>query len=139
MRTYGFAIVAALCLMAIAPAQKSLCNLPLCVFSQSFVSSPQFAWKDICKQQLGTVPNTWNKAKVTDVGTETTLPQDAHRLRVKFRSGDWLVTTVAPKGHKLRIGEDVEVKQDGSLLSIRRRIDTFRIQITCVQRLVFVE
>jgi hypothetical protein len=139
VRTYGFAVVAALCLVAIAPAQESVCNLPLCVFSQSFVSSPQFAWEDICKQQLGRVPNTWNNAKVTDVGAETTLPQDAHRLRVKFRSGDWLVTAVAPKGHKFRVGEDVEVKQDGSLLSIRRRSDAFRIRITCVHRLDFVE
>src|SRR4029077_19479057 len=125
--------------MAIAPAQESVCNLPLCVCSQSFASSPQFAWEDICKQQLGTVPNTWNKAKVTDVGTETTMPQDAHRLRVKFRSGDWLLPTFAPKGHNLRVGEDVEVKQDGSLLGIRRRSDMFRIRITCVHRLVFVE
>jgi hypothetical protein len=135
--------------MAIAPAQESVCNLPLCVFSQSFVSSPQFEWEDICKQQLGEVSNAWNKAKVTDVGKETTLPQDAHRLRVKFRSGDWLVTAVAPKGHKLRVeedvevkqdvGEDVEVKQDESLLSIRRPSDTFRIRITCVHRFVFVE
>jgi hypothetical protein len=139
VRTYGFAVVSALCLMAIAPAQESVGNLPLCVFSQPSVSSPQFAWEDICKQQLGEVPNTWNKAKVTDVGKETTLPQDAHRLRVKFRSGDWLVTAVAPKGHELRVGEDVEVKQDGSLLSIRRRSDTFRIRITYVHRLVFVE
>ena len=139
VRTYSFAVIAAICLVAIAPAQESLCNLPSCVFSQSLVSSPQSAWKDSCKQQLGEVPNTWNKAQVADVGKETALPQDAHGLRVKFQSGYWVVTAVAPKGHELRIGEDVEVKQDGSMLSIRRRSDTFRIRITCVRHVVFVE
>jgi hypothetical protein len=139
VRTHGLAVVVATCLVAIAPAQESVCNLPLRVFSQSSVSAPQFAWEHICKQQLGTIPNTWNEAKVTTVGTETTLPQDAHRPRVKFRSGEWIVTAVAPKDHKLRVGEDVEVKQDGSLLSIRRKSDTFRIQTTCIQRIVFVQ
>jgi hypothetical protein len=139
VRTLGFVAVAAACLVASAPGQESVCNLPLCVFSQSSVSSPQFAWEDICGQQLGEVPNAWNKAKVTSVGTETTLPQDAHRLRVKFQSGDWIVTAVAPRGHKLRVGEDAEVTQEGSLLSIRRRSDTFRVRITCVRRPVFIQ
>ena len=139
VRTYGLAVVVATSLVAIASPQESVCNLPLCVFSQSSVSAPQFASEEVCKQQLGTIPDTWNQAKVTSVGTETTLPRDAHRLRVKFRSGDWVVTAVAPKDHKLRIGENVEVKQDGSLLSIRNRRDTFRIQTTCIQRIVFVQ
>jgi hypothetical protein len=140
LRTYGLAVAVAICLVAIAPAQESVCNLPLCVFSQtSAPAAPQFAWEDLCNQQLGTIPNTWNQARVTSVGTETTLPQDAHKLRVKFRSGEWIVTAVAPKDHKLRVGEDVEVKQDGTALSIRRRGHTFRIQITCVRRPVFVE
>jgi hypothetical protein len=139
VRTQGFAAVVATCLVTIAAAQESVCNLPLCVFSRSSVPSPPFAWEDICKQQLGKVPNAWYKAKVTSVGTETTLPQDAQRLRVKFRSADWIVTAVAPKGRKLLVGENVEVKQDGSLLSIRSRTDTFRVQITCVHQLVFVQ
>jgi len=139
MRTHGLAVAVATCLVAIASAQENVCNLPLCFFSQSSVSAPQFAWEDICKQQLGTIPNTWNEAKVTSIGTETTLPQDAHKLRVKFRSGDLLVTAVVPKGHKLRVGENVEVNQNGSVLSVRRMGHTFRIQITCVHRLVFVQ
>jgi hypothetical protein len=139
LRTHGLAAVVATCLVAIAPAQESVCNLPLCVFSQSSASAPQFAWEDICKQQLGTVPNTWNEAKVTSVGAETKLPQDARRLRVKFQSGEWIVTAVASKDDELRGGENVEVKQNGSALSIRRRGQTLRIQITCVHRLVFVE
>jgi hypothetical protein len=139
VRTHGFVAVVAACLAATAAAQESVRSLPLGVFSQSSVPSPQVPWNDICKQPLGEVPDTWNKAKVTDVGTETKLPQDAQKLRVKFKSGAWIVTAIAPKGNKLRAGEDVELKQDGSQLSVRRRTDTFRIRITCVRRPVFLE
>jgi hypothetical protein len=139
VRARGFAVAVAICLAAVASAQENVCNLPLCLFSQRSVSAPQFAWEDICKQQLGMIPNTWNEAKVTSVGRETTLPQDAQRLRVKFRSGEWIVTAVAPRDHKLRVGENVEVKQDGSVLDIRRSGHAFRTQTTCIQRIVFVQ
>ena len=99
MRTHGFVAVIAACLVSIASAQESVLNLPLFVASQGFVLSSQSAWEDICEQPLGNARGGWNKAKVTSVGTETTLPQDAHRLRVKFRAGDWIVTAIAPKGH----------------------------------------
>ena len=87
MRTHGFVAVIAACLVSIASAQESVLNLPLFVASQGFVLSSQSAWEDICEQPLGNARGGWNKAKVTSVGTETTLPPRRPQAAGKIPSG----------------------------------------------------